>query len=955
MIRRDCHFAWIVSVSFLVAVFAFSTNAVAQSVDRPTEPTCDRGICAPAVSNFSKLGGRVLLLQQIFGGEDAEPLVRQLNISKDVVNEYGLEVTLRFRGPLKGVQKTKLRALGVDFAEYDGDLFRIGPIYKAFVPWEALEELSEMKGLVRAESIWVPRMSYPLEKTSRLVGASQARQNPKLGVSGEGVTIGDIDSGFDIFHPHFFRADGEYVEWVDANNNRIFDLGIDGVDLNGNGKIDDDEVLKLLDAERLDIRGGATGDVEGGETDMGEESDGTLDPEQDWLYVDQNGDGERNVGLDAGFKESDPAYSEPTFVVDDVDDNGYLDRKEKLVRLDTSKFKRIVDDGEVYERGEDLIEYGVPVERSSNYHGAGVASVLAGGQPQFHDRVGLAPGASVVGYVNGSQNFQGQNTNRNPDPVHVKNAIESNVDILLYEFGIIAMTSIDGSSNYEQAINRAVEEAGIPQITPMGNLNRAKKHASRTISKDKPAEFVFDVDEGMRTSRGRIPYSVVWGSLYWEKNQEPTIELALPGDKSLSLEIPESQSFQQRVGKHSIQIVYEKTPRGTRQAHFVIYNAENRRESIATGEWTLRVKNGNQEGKILGRVTDAYSSWSPGVGWKDFTPDKGTLVFPSTADKGVGVAAYGGRAATDGSPVGELRGYSGRGPRIDGKRMVDLTAPADPYVAFGLNERFKERGLSHGLFFQFGGTSGAGPHIAASYALMKDAHPMWAPSKITDRLTDTATAEDLKPAFGETPNPHWGHGKVDVYTALTDSEPSEDTDPPVAQLAAEQLDEAIELNASESNDKQSSSLEYRFDTDYDGAYETEWDTDKTHSFDTAEFESGTEIVSRVQVRDPAGNTKSALSTVVLGGTTQAEEAENTDVSETVSDAGDATMGGDSTGAEAEDGELTDLNEGSSNGDGDETEDNGCGCYSTAGSGAPVPVEWLLFIGVFAVLRRRRRT
>src|SRR2546429_6156150 len=67
-------------------------------------------------------------------------------------------------------------------------------------------------------------------------------------LDGQGLVIGDIDSGIDFYHPAFFRADGPLVEWIDVNHNGRLDPGVDAIDLDHNGVAGANETAGFIDS-----------------------------------------------------------------------------------------------------------------------------------------------------------------------------------------------------------------------------------------------------------------------------------------------------------------------------------------------------------------------------------------------------------------------------------------------------------------------------------------------------------------------------------------------------------------------------------------------------------------------------------------------------------------------------------------------------------------------------------
>ena len=822
---------------FVLCLMVTPMSVFAQSSQDGRCATADAGCDQSQHDDGStKLDQRLGLMQQVLASEGrSSPVFGPAGAPANVDGD-GAMMTVRFDDALTSAQQRHYEASGVVFEHRNGEPIRVNNIYLARVPWDALEGLAEDRHVRRIEPTWSPTLALPLEMTSQQVGAAQAQRHPDLEVDGEGVTVVDIDDGFDVFHPHMFRADGGHYEWHDENDSGRFDPGVDTVEIDG-----ERHPLRILPGRPI-------------ETNW---LSGDFQPNKDWLYADINGNQVRDFGTENGFSESDPAYGEPLFVVDDVDNNGVLDPGEKLVRLDTSKFSKIDHDGQSFVRGTNLID--ATSVQPSTYHGTGVISILAGGQPGYHDRVGLAPGVDVIGhsYIFDQQE-QEQGYSYDTQFYGISDAIESGAALVLHEWTDLVLLPPDGSTNIEQAMDHARAE-GVIQVNPVGNLNQAGKHLYREVQAGEEVELGFHIDSGFQQAGQIYPYAVVYMSLYWRGDNQPEITLIGP-DGNEELITLQSQSF----GDANLYAAYEQTDRGTHQLVLYLWH-DNPSISLDQGDYTIRLEGFNQDDAVMGRIADQYSNWGRGITWEDETIDYGTAVYPSSADSALGVAAYGGRHAGAGSAPGELRTYSGRGPRLDGEPMVTLAAPDDPYAAMTSTNEFGPHYSSPSSFMTFGGTSGAGPHVAASVALLADKYPDWDADAIEARLIESADTNGLVPAYDGLPNHHWGEGKVDVFAALLDtSRPP--LDHPIPQVELQVFvdeDNRVVFDASQSSASDGAPLQYRFDLTYNGQWDTEWSDAPSLIEEKASFELDEEYIARVDARDPTGARSGALTTFAL--------------------------------------------------------------------------------------------
>jgi subtilisin family serine protease len=542
-------------------------------------------------------------------------------------------------------------------------------------------------------------------------------------LTGKGIVIGDVDSGIDIFHPMFFFADGGEFNWIDADDDGKLTLGTDGVDLNGNGKIDPDETLRYLEIKDFTYQM------------LPGMNPNRYDQRYDFLYADLNGNKRRDYGPGAGFTENDPCYGEPFFIVMDSNNNGKLDKGEKLVMLKTSKVRTVRErDGTVKRRGIDLIY----TEEDSSGHGTGVAGLILGGHSGVEKIQGIAPDAEIV-VASVRYNYTPRFVSNFPELIDfLKN---ENINILLFEDGEWMWEFMDDSSPEEQMVDKLASE-GMLCVGGAGNFADGNMMIIDTINV--PA---------IRTYKIECPEIVedhvnngVFASFLWKDDAENTFTIQTPDGKS-SPELKEADFI--KVGKYNIAYAKETSPKGTNMFKLGFSRFDS---GSVDGTWKITVKN-SAPLELRGYVVDVSQGWEGTSHWvSPKVTGESSVCFPSTADSIVAVGAY---VVNWGwfDKIGDLASYSSRGYNIDGKMGVDITAPG--HTTFTTKKDFG--------WDIFSGTSSAAPHVVGLAALMLQYDPALTQTEIKEIISSTAAIDKFT---GNVPNPSWGYGKLDMDAAL---------------------------------------------------------------------------------------------------------------------------------------------------------------------------------------------
>ena len=746
------------------------------------------------------LGARVRMVAAS-GGHDG-PLAPLLDAS---VGEDGLAVSIRFESDDVERWAAETAKVGVIVhRDAAGSAVCVGRVCGAYAPFDALEGLASTAGVVRVEAGWIALERQPLYSTVEEIGGLLAHQRDGGSeLTGEGIVIGNIDQAIDHFHPAFLNADGGLYSWIDADGDGIFGAG-DAIDFDEDGEGGATEVVTVLDGSRFWAD----------EDEIHEENtDGVFQSGEDWVYFDEDGNEHRDFGTPSGFFERDPGYGEQLFIHDDVNQDGVVQAEEKFLALSSSKLSALVWGNQRFLRGADLIYADIRADLRDDEgplqtnHGTSVGGILGAGTAHRSRFVGVAPDADIVSLV------------RMPDVVGdplitIMNAGEAlGVDVLLFEFSSWNFTALDGSTNAELAAV-TLRNGGMAQVNPAGNLADSNKHGIFEITAA-GTEIAINVPRTVQTEdRDELDVGAMLISMHWsdaEAGQVPQIELISPHGEVFALD-GSAEDGAEWFDRHVILDTVDLTPNGFRTKFVYVASSDGLRP-MRSGEYTLRVSARSEPFDMHVFVDDRWSGWGDGINLA--TPDPtSTLCWPATGDAAFGIGAYAGfqDQSTDGagSTRGELRYYSSRGPRLDGEVGIDMVAPDDPLSPIPAGALVPG---SYAWYSRFGGTSGAGPHVAGALALLRQVYPSATVAELEQHLIDN-TLRDLS---DELPNPDSGWGKIRLFDTMSPSL-RQGNSPPALSATPIESDEAV-IDVHQTVDSDGDEVVYMVDLDYDGEFD----------------------------------------------------------------------------------------------------------------------------------------
>lgn len=717
-------------------------------------------------------------------------------------------VVIELHGPVDASALAALAQRGLRVRDVNGRPLAHGRFVSGRISPANLGALATLSIVARVHRP-APTGPSPLARSAERIALEGARGVGDVErLMGRGVLIADIDTAPDVFHPAFFHADAGWYDWIDVDGDGRFTPDVDGIDLDGDGVIDPTEVARTLPIAYVDLERRDTRSLRRA----------AFDPSVDWLYLDTNGNGERDFGALAGFGDDDPAFGEPLFVADDLDLDGALDPEERLVRLGTSKFRAVWVNLEYglphqheYRRGVDLSSLrrdytGGLFGYADTAHGSGVAGILVGDVPLVGRRsVGIAPLAEMV------QTFSVSEDQTEP----LFYVLGHEPDVVLHEYVDWTRSALDGSDAVSALIDASTLERGVTHVCPAGNIGGSRKHAYVEVS-------------GVRD----VPFHVPAGIMQLEisalhrTSDEVAIALVLP-DGTVA-DVPLEEPTRITPAGALVWRVERATSRGFNHVYHVVYSFD---AEIPSGDWALRVRraDGAAAASVDAFLSDNASGFSLGAAWDaEVATDRSTIAAPATADRCLGVGSVPSYAAADGPwyarpddvAEGTVRTYSARGPRIDGFGSLGIVAPDNPWSVLGAGDFYPSAPgfviAPEASYWVFGGTSGAGPHVAGVAALLVERGPLRGEA-VLDRLRETAEADAVT---GVVPNDDYGYGRLDASGALDGTRLGRAPTLSLRVEPAEVVRGAEVQLVPVASDPDGDALQIRWDDDYDGSWDT---------------------------------------------------------------------------------------------------------------------------------------
>jgi subtilisin family serine protease len=341
----------------------------------------------------------------------------------------------------------------------------------------------------------------------------------------------------------------------------------------------------------------------------------------------------------------------------------------------------------------------------------------------------------------------------------------------------------DGTSAFERGLYELAQGPGRAIIVAAGNEGDLAIHVSGTLQ---GGSRTFELDAGGRE---------VMLSLWYPGTSRFAISLSSPAGASLSASAGSASGFVSSPdGIAYIDNASEGVNPGNGDREALV-----RITSISSGtRWRVMVRDEGGGGRFDGWITSDTGRIVGGDTSSTIDEPgnaRGAITVGSFNTKAQWPSLFGDQDMSDEAPIGVLSDFSSQGPTRDGRTKPDLTAPG-AWIAAALSSTATAMDLfvhPDRVHVMRRGTSMAAPHVAGAIALLLCVNPRLTSSELLELVTSTAARDRYT---GATPNVRWGYGKLDVWAALGEVEPSEpplppDSRPTIRAVGNPAVDEAV--------------------------------------------------------------------------------------------------------------------------------------------------------------------
>ncbi len=426
-------------------------------------------------------------------------------------------------------------------------------------------------------------------------------------------------------------------------------------------------------------------------------------------------------------------------------------------------------------------------QKDINGHGTHVAGTVAGNGSASPDKrhKGFAPNAEIVIVKGGNNSFPTDNTIKSLTYFqNVATALNKPI-VVNYSIGGQG-THKDGLESHEIAMDNFASAPGRVVVVAAGNDGAQPAHKKIELEPIKIDAYDDSKDSGDFTIRVKSITGTTAGTLATYNfliNSDSIVGVTVkgPDGKEVEYDFNINHTLAASFLDNSYRAVVQSlvlAQNNKRRVIFQLQRIENPTITDAAGDYTISFKNKSNKSIAI----DGYRMTSIGISNIVGADNHYMVSSPGNSTEAITVANYNGRERWFSSYNGgnysvptSTQGFEGivdssnEGPRLDGVLKPEIAASGSMVVSSrSADAPIIDDDLpliaDNAQYRAMNGTSMASPGVAGATALLLQAKPNLTAKEVKELLT-TSAFKDI--ATGTTANAKWGHGKLNIYEAVS--------------------------------------------------------------------------------------------------------------------------------------------------------------------------------------------